>query len=232
MVRKKSPLLLACSALALLAAGPARAEVRPFALFTEGMVLQRDMKVPVWGTADAGERVTVRFQGQEVSAVAAGDGKWMVRLDSLKAGGPFPLTIAGTNTITLKNVLVGEVWIVAGQSNMWWTVARSNDAAEIIAHSADPQIRLFTVPFRPSEKPRRDLEPSRPDCARHEHHRRHGLRADLEGMRAHHRGGILRDRLRLRSRPAQGPGRPRRVDPQRRRGDLGGDLDEPRGARK
>src|SRR4249919_2530853 len=76
----------------------ARADVKPHSLFSDNMVLQRDIKVPVWGTAEEGEKVTVRFQDQEVSTTAA-NGKWMVRLEKLKAGGPFELTINGNNRI-------------------------------------------------------------------------------------------------------------------------------------
>src|SRR5262245_33785638 len=87
-----------------------RADVKPHALFSDNMVLQRGIKVPVWGTADEGEKVTVRFQNQEVSTTAA-NGKWMVRLEKLQVGGPFELTINGKNRIHFKNVLVGEVWL-------------------------------------------------------------------------------------------------------------------------
>src|SRR5206468_921770 len=102
----------------------ARADVKPHALFSDDMVLQRDIRVPVWGTADEGEKVTVRLQDQEVSTTAV-NGKWMVRLENLKAGGPFELTISGRNRIELKNVLVGEVWLCSGQSNLEWSVAES-----------------------------------------------------------------------------------------------------------
>src|SRR4029077_17747551 len=102
----------------------ARAEVKAHHLFSDNMVLQQNIKVPVWGTADEGENVTVRFQGQEESTTAA-NGKWMVRLEKLKAGGPFELTISGKNRLELKNVLVGEVWICSGQSNMWWPISMS-----------------------------------------------------------------------------------------------------------
>src|ERR1017187_2886105 len=78
------------------------------------MVLQSGMAVPVWGAAAPGERVTVTLNGQKLSAVASADGKWMVRLKNLKPGGPFQMTIAGNNTITINDVLVGEVWLGGG----------------------------------------------------------------------------------------------------------------------
>jgi sialate O-acetylesterase len=140
-----------------------RGDVKPHGLFTENMVLQHGMKVPVWGTADDGEKVTVRFQGQEVSAIAEG-GKWMVRLDDLKAGGPFELTIAGKNEIKLKNVLVGEVWIASGQSNMEWPVSFSHNAQKAIEQSANPKIRLYTVPKHPSARPLHDVQANWVEC--------------------------------------------------------------------
>src|SRR5271157_4325934 len=89
--------------------GRAVAAVKLHGLFTDNMVLQQGPTTPVWGSADAGEKVTVRFQDQEVSTVADTDGKWHVTLKDLKAGGPFEMTVAGSYTIALKNVLVGDV---------------------------------------------------------------------------------------------------------------------------
>ena len=94
----------------------ARADVKLHGLFTDGAVLQRNRAVPVWGTGREGEKVTVEFDGQKVSTMVH-DGRWMVKLKPLKTGGPFTLTVAGDNTITLTNVLVGEVWLCSGQSN-------------------------------------------------------------------------------------------------------------------
>ena len=96
----------------------ARADVTPNPLFADNAVLQQRMKVPVWGAATPGERVTVEFAGQTVSTTAAADGQWLVYLEPLKAGGPQTLTISGGNKIVLTNILVGEVWVCSGQSNM------------------------------------------------------------------------------------------------------------------
>lgn len=93
----------------------AQAEVKLPPFFSSHMVLQRDKPVPVWGTATAGEKVTVKFRGQEKTTTAGADGKWMVKLDPLKAGGPDVLTV---NAVTVDDVLVGEVWVGSGQSNM------------------------------------------------------------------------------------------------------------------
>jgi len=107
--------------------GVGLADVAPNPLFSDGAVLQRGMAVPVWGTADEGEAVTVKFQGQEVAATARG-GKWSVRLAELKPGGPFAMTIEGKNKVEVADVMVGEVWVCSGQSNMEWTLARAAEA--------------------------------------------------------------------------------------------------------
>jgi sialate O-acetylesterase len=132
------------------------AEVKPHPLISNGMVLQRGMKAPIWGTAGKDEKVTVRFQGQEVSTTA-NDGKWQVQLDDLKEGGPYEMTISGANTIQLKNVLVGEVWVCSGQSNMEWPVSLTVDSDKTIANSKNPMIRLFTVEKRPASAPKADV---------------------------------------------------------------------------
>jgi sialate O-acetylesterase len=144
----------------LLLTTSAFAVVRPHALFTDGMVLQRDIAAPVWGTAYNGEKVTVEINGQSVSTTAV-DGKWMVRLKSLKAGGPFTLKI---NDLELKNVLVGDVWICSGQSNMQWSVKQSDNAAAEIANASFPMIRLFTVPRSEINAPQTDIKASWQEC--------------------------------------------------------------------
>ncbi|MDC0049672.1 sialate O-acetylesterase [Verrucomicrobia bacterium] len=112
-----------------------------------GMVLQRDMAVPVWGWAEVGEEVTVSFAGQTKKTKTGDDGKWTVSLDPLKANGNgSALTITGKNKITLENVLVGEVWICSGQSNMEWAIKQSMNPKEEAAAANYPQIRLFNVP--------------------------------------------------------------------------------------
>src|SRR5436853_5604433 len=95
-----------CLLLVLAFAVPVAADVKPHGLFTDHMVLQQGTKVPVWGKADPGEKVTVKFQNQTVAATADQDGKWMVSLESLKAGGPFEMQLIGKNEVTLKDVLV------------------------------------------------------------------------------------------------------------------------------
>ncbi|MFO1496934.1 MAG: sialate O-acetylesterase [Verrucomicrobiota bacterium] len=122
-----------------------RAEVKLPGIFGDDMVLQQGMAVPVWGWASEGETVTVQFRDQKVTTVAK-DGKWQVRLRKLAAGGPDTFTVSGKNEIRLSNVLVGEVWVCSGQSNMEWPLNRSFEPQTAIAQSGNPAMRLFTVP--------------------------------------------------------------------------------------
>jgi len=125
--------------------GRATADVKLPPVLSSHMVLQRDTAVPVWGTGAAGEKVTVKFRDQEKTTTADKDGKWVVKLDALKAGGPDTLTVVGNNTITLEDVLVGEVWVGSGQSNMAGTVGGYLKGDEVLAKLATgsyPKIRL------------------------------------------------------------------------------------------
>jgi sialate O-acetylesterase len=144
-----------------------RAEVKPNALFSDHMVLQNGTVVPVWGMADAGEHVTVKINGQVRSVVADADGKWMVKLAKLKAGGPFTMTIAGASgtPISIGDVLVGEVWLGSGQSNMVFNVSNTGhrpygllDEKEEIAAANYPQVRMFTVADTKSLTPQTDVK--------------------------------------------------------------------------
>ncbi|MCX5658701.1 MAG: hypothetical protein NTW19_03140 [Planctomycetota bacterium] len=133
------------------AVAPARADVAAASPFTDHMVLQRGMAVPVWGTAAAGEEVTVSFGEQKVSTKADDKGKWKVALAELKADATGRvLTIAGAaNTLAFKDVLVGEVWLCSGQSNMGLEVRKVTNAAEEIAAAKDPLLRCFTARHAP-----------------------------------------------------------------------------------
>ncbi len=134
-----------------------RAELKLHALFSDGMVLQSDFASPVWGTVEPGEEITVSIAGQKKSAKAGADGKWSVKLDPLKSGGPHELTVAGRNSITVRDVLVGEVWICSGQSNMEWTVNGSLNPADEKAAATYPKIRHFLVPKKQAETPQADV---------------------------------------------------------------------------
>ena len=139
--------LLAWTAVFVLAAAPAgRAEVRPAGLFQEGMVLQREMPVPVWGKAAPGETVTVRFAAQTVTATAGADGRWLTRLKAMPANAtPGEMSVSGSSVVTIKNVVVGEVWLASGQSNMELTVGEAADHQAEIAAADLPAVRQFTV---------------------------------------------------------------------------------------
>ena len=141
----------------------ARAEVRLPGLFSDYMVLQQDARVPVWGWAEDGEEVTVKFRGQTAKAKAK-DGKWMVKLGHLKAGGSDPLVIEGKNHIELKNVTVGEVWVCSGQSNMEWPLDKAFDGTNAAAASTNPQLRLFLVPKTKADAPRDDVKAQWKEC--------------------------------------------------------------------
>ena len=114
--------------------------------FGDNMVLQRDVEVPIWGWSDPGDEVRVIVRGKLKETVADVDGCWMVKLDPLKVGDPFPIRVVGShNEINLTNVVAGEVWVCSGQSNMAWTVNRSANAREEIAKGDYPDIRHFQV---------------------------------------------------------------------------------------
>ena len=140
-------------------------EVRLPALFQDNMVLQREIKVPVWGTADPDEQVTIRLGEQQATGTPDGQGRWRAQLGPLKAGGPFELTVSGKNTITLHNVAVGEVWICSGQSNMEMAVKNSPqvwggvlNAEQEVASANYPMIRHFAVKKAVAGKAQSDVE--------------------------------------------------------------------------
>ncbi|MDH3583834.1 MAG: sialate O-acetylesterase [Phycisphaerae bacterium] len=150
--------LYAALALLLLPCASALAEVKLAGIFTSHMVLQRDQAVPVWGWAEAGAKVTVEFNGQTKRATAGADGRWMLKLDPTAAGGPHTLTVRGANTVTLDDVLVGEVWLCSGQSNMAMSVRGCLDAEKEIASSRFPKIRMFTTAKASATKPQDDCK--------------------------------------------------------------------------
>ena len=145
-------------ALAWLVVASADAAVKPNALFSDNTVLQQKVNVPVWGTTDQAGEITVEFLGQKVSAMPK-DGKWRAELKPLAASGPHAMTISqGSDKIEIKNMLVGEVWICGGQSNMQWTLKQSDGGSEAITNSANDKLRLFTVPRERDDKPRADVK--------------------------------------------------------------------------
>jgi len=137
-------ILVSC-ALAVFFCLPVSADVVLPAIFSDHMVLQADAVVPVWGCAEPNELVTVVFGSHTKSATAKVSGKWMVKLDSLKAGEAATLIVKGKNTLVFNDVIVGEVWLCSGQSNMAWTVDHSKDAEKEVAEATHPLIRHFKV---------------------------------------------------------------------------------------
>jgi sialate O-acetylesterase len=133
--------------------------VRPANVFGNGMVLQRETPVKVWGTADPREKVTVDFNGKSVSARADKTGRWSVDLPAAPANNaPATMTVKGKDsTVTFENVVVGDVWLCSGQSNMEWVVKNSNDAEKEIAAANHPDIRCFTVKKAISMTPEQEL---------------------------------------------------------------------------
>ncbi|GGC17027.1 9-O-acetylesterase [Parapedobacter defluvii] len=134
------------------------ADVRLPQIFANGMVLQRNQPIAVWGWADPGEQVKVGLNTQQQETTANADGTWKLTLSAEEAGGPFQLVVSGKNTLTLSDVLIGEVWICSGQSNMQWTVANSDRAEQEIAGANYPQIRQVEIPRKTSGVPLDDVE--------------------------------------------------------------------------
>lgn len=148
-----------------------KADISLPSVFNSNMVLQRGLPIKVWGHADAAEKITVNFGGKSVSTLANAQGKWQVKLPAQKENAKGQnLTLAGKNKIQLTNILIGDVWICSGQSNMQWALSSSNNAQQEIADANRPQIRLFKVRMTTSSEPREDCEGTwevcMPDTAR------------------------------------------------------------------
>jgi sialate O-acetylesterase len=148
------PLLLA------LLAATAQAEVRLSEVFGEHMVLQRDRPLNIWGHATPGQTLTVELGGHKASTRVAADGRWRVQLAALPAGGPHHLRVSGDQTIELSDVLIGDVWLLGGQSNMEFTLGASDTGPEEVASPQDPQLRQLRVPLRASVRPEAEIAPA------------------------------------------------------------------------
>ncbi len=135
------------------------ADVKLPAVFSDNMVLQKGEKIPVFGWADSGEAVTVKAGAQSAQATAGADGKWKVTLDTTKVDSarPFEVTVAGKNNIAIKNVLVGEVWVASGQSNMEMSVNGVKNAADENKAADFPAVRMFTVKKATSDTALKDV---------------------------------------------------------------------------
>jgi sialate O-acetylesterase len=149
--------ILYSAALVLSVPSLAHADVHLPAVLADHMVVQRSVPVHIWGTAAAGEPVSVTFRQETRRAVADDLGRWSVYLSPGQAGGPFEVAVKGANAITLHDVLVGEVWVASGQSNMEWPLSRAANAQTEIEKAKLPRVRLFRVKNRSSEYPLDDV---------------------------------------------------------------------------
>jgi sialate O-acetylesterase len=131
-----------------------KAEVRLPQIFSSDMVLQQGRENPIWGWADKGEKIVLDFNGKIIKTKAGADGRWKAILPVMNYGNPLTLTIKGKNTLRLENILIGEVWVCSGQSNMEMTVKSCLNAEEEITSSDYPEIRLFTVPKSITQSPK------------------------------------------------------------------------------
>jgi len=147
---------LSLCCLSLFIAPQARAEVRLPKVLGDHMVIQQGQPATIWGWADAGEKVVVEMGESRGETKANDEGAWSVKIDPPAAGGPYEVHVVGSNTLKLTDVLVGEVWVCSGQSNMQWSVNRALHPAEEIAAAKFPKIRLFTVARNPAEQPLKD----------------------------------------------------------------------------
>ncbi len=137
---------------------PLAADVKLPAILSDHMLIQQQMPVRIWGKAGASEKIAVEMNGQHASAIADGSGAWEAFLPPMNAGGPYEMKIQGANQIVVHDVLIGEVWVGSGQSNMELPMTRVNDAEAEIGAANYPQIRLFTVKKKVSDTPLEDVE--------------------------------------------------------------------------
>ncbi len=157
-MRASKRIAVVCFSVLVLLPMGARADVKLPAIFSDHAVLQRDMKLPIWGKADPGEEVTVSIAGQTQKTKADANGKWRVTLEPLSVGEPLTMTVAGKNKVEVKDILVGEVWLCSGQSNMEWDVVRAKNGDLEIASANNPKIRFVSVKEPGSQTPVEDFK--------------------------------------------------------------------------
>jgi len=151
----------------LAGAGITFADIKLPAIIGDNMVLQQSGKVAIWGWADPDEEVMVgvSWHSMKWAVTADKDGKWSFKMNAPEVGGPYEMILTGKNSITIKNILVGEIWVASGQSNMQWAVNQSADPEEEIAAANYPKIRLFYVTRKVAETPQSDCEGSWVECS-------------------------------------------------------------------
>ena len=147
------------AALMVVVLGPdaARADVRLAKIFGDHMVLQQKTDAAIWGWADADEEVTVTLGDAKATTKAGGDGKWLMKLATPAAGGPYEIVVKGKNEVKLADVMTGEVWIASGQSNMEWPLRASTNAAEEIKNASHAAIRIIKIGRNPTDKPQDEI---------------------------------------------------------------------------
>lgn len=153
------------SALLFLNVLAADAGVKLPSIFSDNMVLQQKREIPVWGKADPGEMVTVTIRNQKESTIAGADGKWIVKLKPIQADtNPLKMTVTGKNSVSCRNILIGEVWICSGQSNMNFRVSNAANSEEEIATADNPNIRLFSLKRNIAYEPQDDCDGEWTEC--------------------------------------------------------------------
>src|SRR4051794_32222271 len=157
--------LAALTAAVALAALSARADVKLPAIISDNMCLQANKALPIWGKADSGEKVTVTLGRQKQSATADAEGKWAVVLGAMPAGGEaVEMTVAGENTITVKNIVIGEVWVASGQSNMEFGFGGAHNSKEETPKANYPNIRIFNLRKKIAFEPQWDCQGKWEEC--------------------------------------------------------------------
>jgi sialate O-acetylesterase len=160
MIARSAGVVLLLAAAALGSAAEPRAGLKLHGLFGDGLVLQRDLPCPVWGTAAPGETVEVAISGQKKKSAKTGaDGRWSVRLDPISAGGPHELTVSGSSTLTVRDILVGEVWLAAGGSNMQMPL-KATKIAQTDVDDSIGRLRFFVVPPGAADEPQNEVSGS------------------------------------------------------------------------
>ena len=123
------------------------AEVKLPKLLSDGMILQRNEPIKIWGTSAVGKEITIQFLDQTFKTTSSNKGQWDITLPPMSHGGPYEMSIKGENEIVLKDILIGDVWLASGQSNMAFTMSKVSDLyAQEIANSSNQFIRQFKVP--------------------------------------------------------------------------------------
>ncbi|MDE0822156.1 MAG: acetyl esterase, partial [Opitutales bacterium] len=146
--------------LAILFSVPLKGVVRLPAIFSDHMVVQDGLPVKVWGWASPGESLEIKFSGQKLRLRANNVGQWNAEFKPADGKGPYQMVFTGRNRLTIRDILVGEVWICSGQSNMEWPMTRTQNSAQEIAGAEFPEVRLFNVPRQASGKPQENCQGS------------------------------------------------------------------------